>query len=398
MSKNLIFLLLAVILVCQVSALGVTPARTTIDFEPGLKRVVSFDVLNSEGKDLNLVIASQGDLKDYISLSESFVSLSSGEGSKTLTYSLSLPNKLEPGLHTGEIVILELPSGGETSEAYVRATLAVITQVYVYVPYPGKYAESKMNIINADQGGDVVFIFPVISRGEFDLTSVKANVDIYNQGGEKIDSFNTQEISVSAGEKKEIVHKWNAGVLIGEYRAEASLIYDGEVISLEGTFSVGSQDLELQEIKVDSFSLGEIAKLEMLIENKWSEPISDAYIETKILNDKGDIVSEFKSASYDVEPLKKQMFTSYWDTAGVLVGTYETILSIKYGDKSSTKNLEFKVEENKLTILGLGYVISEDGGGEGMNSLVVILIVVIVVLVLINLLWFLLLRKKLKRN
>ena len=281
----------------------------------------------------------------------------------------------------------------KTSEAYVRATLAVITQLQVYVQYPGKYANSKMIIINADGNGDVTFIFPVVSAGEFDLTSVKANVDIYNKLNEKVASFNTNEIAVPSGEKKELVHKWAADVPIGEYRAVASLIYDEGVLNFEEVFSIGSQELELQDIIVEDFSLGDIAKLEMLVENKWSEPIQGAHIETKILNNRGDIVSDFKSASYDVGALAKQVFVSYWDTAGVVAGNYETEVSINYGDKSSKMGLEFQVEKNKLTVIGLGYVISAEDDGKS-NLLIIVLVIVIVLLVLINLLWFLLLRKK----
>jgi len=394
--NKLIYFLFGIFMISSVCALGVTPARTTIDFEPSLNTQVSFDVLNSEGKELNLVLAVQGELAEYITLSSTTASISANEGSRTFSYSVNLPDRLEPGNHLGEIVILELPEGGETSEAYVRATLAVITQLQVYVQYPGKYANAKMTIINADGNGDVTFVFPVVSAGEFDLTSVKVNVDIYNKLNEKIDSFSTKEISVPSGEKKEIVYKWKADVPIGEYRAVATLIYDEGTLNLEGTFSVGSQELELQDIIVEDFSLGDIAKLEMLVENKWSEPISGAHIETKIMNNRGEIVSDFKSASYDVEALAKQVFVSYWDTAGVLVGDYETEVSINYGDKSSKMSLEFQVERNKLTIIGLGYVISAEEGG-GMNTLIIVLIIVIIVLVLINIIWFFVLRRRLRK-
>jgi len=175
------------------------------------------------------------------------------------------------------------------------------------------------------------------------------------------------------------------------------LIYDEGTINLEEIFTVGSKELELQEISVNGFSLGEIAKLEMLVENKWSEPISDAHIETKITNDEGDSVSSFESANYDIGALEKQVFVSYWDTAGVRAGTYDAEVSINYADKASKKNLQFQVEKNSLTVVGLGYVISNaDDEGEG-NGLVVVLIIAIVFLVLINLLWFLLLRKRLKK-
>jgi hypothetical protein len=241
-------------------------------------------------------------------------------------------------------------------------------------------------------------VFPVVSAGEFDLTAVRANVEIFNKLDEKVGTFDTTTIGVPSGEKKEIVHGWVADVPIGEYRAVASLIYDEGTINLEKIFSVGSKDLELKSIEVNSFNLGEIVKLEMLVENKWSEPISGAFTQTTIRDSNGDTVSRFDSASYVIDALSKKVFVSYWDTAGVREGTYETEVSINYAEKSSKQNLKFEVSENDLTVIGLGYVISAEGveDGEG-DTIVLVLIIVIVLLVLINLLWFFMLRKKLKK-
>jgi len=379
-----------------VCGLGVTPGRTTVSFEPDMKKSVEFNIVNSGGVEIELTLDVVGELGRYISLSTKSV-IVSADGTKKISYSVSLPHTLEPGLHKGEIVVTEVPKGVPTGESYVQATLAIAVQFYVNVPYPGKFATASMVVYNANQGGDVTFVFPVVSRGEFDLTSVKANVDIYNKLNEKVDSFFTSAIAIPSGEKKELVYNWKADVPIGNYRAVATVIYDEGVVNLEGVFSVGDKELELQEISVNSFSLGQIAKLEMLVENKWSEPISGAYVATRIMNDEGDVVSSFESASYDVVALAKQVFVSYWDTAGVKEGNYQTEVSINYGDKSSTKNLEFQVKQNELVIVGLGYVISAEGGSEGTSSLIVILIVVIVLLVLINLLWFFLLRRKFKK-
>ena len=394
--RKLMFLLIGIFMISSVCALGVTPARTTLDFEPGLSRSVGFQILNSGNEDMKVVFSAQGELAEYISLNVAEASISAAEGSKAFNYNLNLPSELTPGLHTGEVFAMQLPSGPTSEGSQILATLAVVTQVYVYVPYPGKYANAKMYVYGANVGGDVKFVIPVISAGEFDLTSVRANVDIYNKLGEKVDSFNTESISVPSGARRELAHKWKADVPIGDYLAKASLIYDDGTLNFEEAFSVGSEELELQEISVRGFTLGEIAKLEMLVENKWSEPISDAHVATKIMNDRGDIVSSFESATYDVDPLSKKVFVSYWDTAGVRVGTYETEVSINYGDKSSKKSLQFDVEENELIIIGLGYVISEDGGES--NILMIVLIGVIVLLVLINLLWFFLFRKRFKKN
>ena len=398
MNRNFIFVLMFLFMAGSVCGLGVTPGRTTLDFQSGLERNVEFEVINTGDANLNLVLSVQGELAEYVSVSSSAVSISTAEHSKTFSYTVKLPADMEPGLHTADVFVMQVPEGGEASGFSVLATLAVVTQLYVYVPYPGKFAVADMVVYNANQGGDVTFVFPIVSRGEFDLTSVKANVDIYNSLSEKIDSFVTSSIAVPSGEKKEIVYNWKADAPIGNYRAAATVIYDEGTVNLEKTFSIGSKELELEEISVSGFSLGQIAKLEMLVNNKWSEPISGAYVATKIMNERGDVVSGFESASYDVAALAKQVFVSYWDTAGVREGNYQAEVSIKYGDSSSTKNLEFQVKQNELIIVGLGYVISGEGASsDSSSSLVMILVIVIVVLVLINLLWFFLLRKRLKR-
>ena len=50
-----------------------------------------------------------------------------------------------------------------------------------------------------------------------------------------------------------------------------------------------------------------------------------------------------------------------------------------------------------FSIIGLGYVISEDVSSDSSDTLTIVLIIAIVLLVLINLLWFFLLRKRLKK-
>ncbi len=397
MNKFLI-LLIGIFMISSVYALGVSPARTTINFKPGLTKTVNFNIINSEGKDLKIAFSTQGDLAKYISLSTKEGTLSASEKSKAFSYTLKLPDNLKPGLHKGNIFAMQLPGGNVSGGSQILATLAVVIQVYIYVPYPGKYATAQMYVYDADKGGNVRFVIPVVNAGKFDLTSVHANIDIYNDLGKKITSFNTKSIAIKSGARKELVYNWKADVPIGEYKASAILVYDDGTLNLEKTFSIGSKNLVLQSINVNDFSLGQIAKLQMLVENKWSKPIENAYIKTDIKDSQGDIVSSFKSASYNIKPLSKQNFVSYWDTAGVKAGTYDTEISINYAGKISKKDLQFKVEQNKLTVIGLGYVVSTDeGNAGGTSTIVMVLIIVIVLLVLINLLWFFLLRKRLKK-
>ena len=393
---GLCFIFIAIVLIANVSAFGVSPGRVSLNFEPDLHKTVTFSLINSEGKDVNLKFEARGEASSFVSLHENSLHLSSSDSQKDISYDINLPNEMSPGLHVLEVLISQEAEQGETSEAFVGATISVVTQIYIYVPYPGKYAEAELNVINRDKNNEVTFIIPVLSRGQFDLDSVKANIDVYNPQNEKIISFNTQEISVKSGDKGEIVYKWNTDVLPGSYRAVATLIYDGETLKLEKNFNIGSQDLELQNLEVNNFNLGEIAKFEMLVENKWSEPIKGAYSETHIYNDKKELMANFKSAEYDIPALSKAIVISYWDTIGVNEGIYDTDVLLKYGDKESKTDLKLDVKQNRIDVIGLGYVISSDSSSGG-SSLVYVLVVVIVVLVLINILWFLLIRKKLKK-
>jgi len=393
----LLALVLLIVLASNVIALGITPARTTLDFSPGLEKTVSFSVLNSEQKNANLVVYVQGELNGSISLKETSINMLSSEESKQMSYDIKLPEELSPGLHTAEVVVLQLPEKSNNN-AYVGAALGVATQIHVFVPYPGKYAEADLNIVNAEKNGEATFVIPVVSRGDLDLVNVRANIDIYTKLNEKVATFNTNEISVNSGERKEIVAKWKADVPIGSYRAVATLIYDGESLTLEKEFSVGSASLELQQISVNDFSLGEIAKIEMLVENKWTEPMQGVYTETEVFNSKGQVMADFKSPTYNIQPLNKVVLVSYWDTAGVKQGQYDANLYLRYGEKSTNNKMQLKVSQNTLEFVGLGYVISENRSSGKGGSWNMMLVIGIAVLILINLVWFLMLRKLMKKK
>jgi hypothetical protein len=394
-NRLLSLIVLLVLAISVASALGVTPARTTVGFTPGMEQEISFTVVNSEYKDIHLVVYVKGELNQTIEFSETEFDMPSTLESKELKYHFTLPDNLSPGPHTAEILIMQRAENAAVSEAFVGATVAVSHQLVVNVPYPGKYARADMNVLNANEHNEVTFIIPIISLGEQDIEQAHAIISIYDLTGDKLDQFQTDSISVPTGQRKEIVGKWTANVPLGRYLAKAHVVYSGGEIDLEKEFAVGNETLELQRVTVPSFSLGGIAKFEMLIENKWSEPIAGAYAQTQVFDKNGDIMADFKSPTYDVPALNKSTFVSYWDTAGINEGTYDTSVYMRYGSKYSKQDIQLQVSSNEIVALGLGFVISEGKGGK--SSLVTILIIVIVVLVLLNLLWFFILRKKMKK-
>lgn len=386
-----------ILLAGQVLGLGITPGRTTIDFAPGLEKTIEFSVINSEHKYIDLVIMIQGELNESISVSEVSFHMNANEEAKSLSYTLRMPNKLLPGTRKAEVVVVQLPEKSKTSEAYVGATVGVATQVNVVVPYPDKYAEAALNIIGSG-AEKATFVIPVVNKGSIDLVRVRAVIDIYSSLNEKVATLNTQELSIPIKSRGELAVKWDKDVPAGPYRAVASVIYDEEIIRLEKEFNVGSQELGVESIEVPNFRLGEIAKFETLVENKWSEAIHNAYVQMQVFDSNKNVMADFKSATYDVPALSKALLVSFWDTAGVKEGTYNADIILNYAKKSTTNKVQFEISNDELRVVGVGYVISSAGKSKGESSyLTTILIVVIGVLVLINILWFLVLRKKLNK-
>jgi hypothetical protein len=396
-----IFVLLCFLFIfstAEVFALGITPGRTTVDFVPGGIKTVDFQVLNTEAEEMDIVVLINGELNNSISVSEVSFHMGATENGKALSYTFTAPQSLSPGLHKAEIVALRLPGKSSTSEAFVGAAVGVATQLHVNVPYPGKFADASLNVIGPNAGGEVTFVIPVVSRGDLDLTRVRATMDILGTFNEKIETISTNEIEVKSGERGEVVATWDSKEAnSGEYKVVATLIYDEDTLTLEREFSIGSRLLNLLQVEVNNFALGEIAKFELLVENKWSEMISNAYAQMQVFNDDKEVMADFKSATYDIPSLEKKLLVAFWDTAGVSQGTYDSSVFLNYGDQSARQELQLEVKSNEINVIGIGYVISSKSGG-GTNNVTIILITAIVVLVVINALWFLVLRKKLLKR
>lgn len=398
MNKICFFLLFVFFLFPIVSGFGLTPAQRIFDYQPGTEQTFSFQVINSENKRVNLVILPQGELGQYIALSDYSLVLTPETPSATITYTVIIPSGLSPGAHLGEIVVTEIPdTSSSSSPTYIGAVVGIITKVVIDVPYPGKYLQSALSVSETKEG-KTAFVIPLLSKGKLDVARARAVIDIFTPLNEKVATLNTNEVEVLSGERKELAIEWDtSSVPRGRYRASVTVLYDESTLNLEKEFSVGTDSLELKSIEVNDFSLGEIAKFEFLIENSLNSPVEDAYINMQVLNSEGQIMADFKSANYKIDAFSSKLLVAFWDTEGVRTGNYDARAFINFGQTSIQKELTLDVADNDITVIGVGYVVKSSSSGEG-NSLITILVIAVIVLVLLNLTWFLVLRKKVNKK
>jgi hypothetical protein len=385
----------------EVTALGLTPARTTLDFSPGLQKTISFTIVNSEKKDMNLVVAVQGELKDYITIDEPSFFMSASQESRQVNYQLNFPKELNPGPHTAEIVVLQLPQQGSLNVTYVGAALAVVSEFVMNVPYPGKYIESRLDVFGPDNDGNYKFLLPLLSRGSFDIIGAGGTVDIRcPPDGKVIATLNTEKVSLAVKERKDISTTWTPTIQSENCKATASLVYDDEKpLTFEKTFEVGGEVLSLVNMEVNDFSLGGIAKFNAVVRNNVGEKVQGAYLEMEVYDKSKNVLARFKSPSQDIEPQQKTNLQLFWDTAGVRPDTYDSTLFLNYNGKTDKIDFQMVVSESDISFIGLGYVIAKPTkASSGGSSLMYILVVLVGLLILINLSWFLFLRKRLGKK
>jgi len=393
-SKWVVFVLVFLFF-SSVSALGITPGRTSFNFDSAEQKQVSFSVLNTEGKNFGVVFAVRGDLAEYVRFDVSSADFSSGEVAKSFSYTLNLPASFAtPGLHEAEILALETAPGSKELGTSVGASVAVASTLQVYVPYPHKYLEADLSVV--EQGATLNFIVPLINRGKLDVVHAQATIDIFNGFDEKIATLTTNADSLLSLERKELVARWEPGVNPGRYKAVVTVRYDNEVTSVLKEFNLGELFLEIVEVNVRDFELGEIARFNALVENKWSSALRDVYLNILIYNAQGEIMADFKSPTYDIDALARSDMLAYWDTAGVREGTYDGKLILRYGEKQTEKEVSVKISQYDLEVVGLtGQVLAGGGGSLNMNTL---LLLIVGVLVVANIVWFVLIKRILKKR
>ncbi|MBI2449439.1 hypothetical protein HYV49_04030 [Candidatus Pacearchaeota archaeon] len=412
----ILFLLLASYLA---SAIGITPGKVTEDFSPGLERDVGFSVINSEKKDMNVLFYVKGDLGEHVTLNKQFDAFSRFDETKSYTYSIRLPERLNPGKHVAEIVALELPpgayqqgtfveagrDGGNVSVAviqplgsstFVGAVAGVITQFEIFVPYPGKFIEAELDIYQDKNTGKTIFSIAAISRGKLDIVNLKADIDIYTSLNQKVGTIETDSISLTSGRRGVLLKEWMPDVPPGPYRAVATVHYDENIIELEKVFNIGEVILEIESIEVKNFQLGGIGKFEVTVRNIGSSDILNAYLNIVVFNKEGETMADFKSPTYDVNALSREKMIAFWDTAGVQKGVYEGKIILHYLEREDEKPIQLQISEDSIVVIGAtGRVVLAGRGRFDINT---ILVVAVLVLMFINIGWFVYLRFLKGRN
>ena len=388
-NKKLITIIaLFLLIIPLVSSLGVTPGRTTINFEESLEREVKFTILNNEQRELKLAIYTRGELAEYIELPVQNVELNPGEESKELVYNIKLHAEMEePGLHEAEIVIREI-SPGEGKDITISTMEAVVTQLHVYAPYPGKYVVAKLDIVGGKTDKIMRFFVPLVNFGKDDINMAKAEILIMDMQEKVINKIETDQRAVPGEGRAELSASMDPSKLLpGLYRVIARVDYDGFTTTAENSFFIKDFLLIPLDISVRDFTLGDIARFNILVENIGNIDIKNAYSLILLDSKSGESAANLRSTPIDFKPFEKKEMVSYWETEGVNEGEYTGKLVLRYEEKSDERGIRTIVGRNSITteIVGVtGYAVTEQAAPQHSSPLVML----VILLVIVNVGWF----------
>jgi hypothetical protein len=385
-----------------VAALGVGPSRQYINFEPGQKIDGELMIINDGGDAFKAAMYAQGDIAGYVSIEKPLIDVAASEAIVKAKYTIEFPSNatLTPGEHKIELVVRQFPPENKEGGTVIAASMAVISQIIVKVPYPGKYAEAKLFIGGAETPeSEAKFVVGIYNFGTEDIKVAKADIQVVGPTWEEIAKFSTNTLPIKSKEEAKVEAMWKPNVSKGTYHAVATVDYDGQQFKLEQNFDVGTFMIDISDISVKNFRLGDVAKFDIVLYNSWNTEINDVYVEMTVEDSAGKQMTEFKTSVINIPAQKDGKLEAYWYTEGVAPGIYKVKLIVHYAGKLVQKEYDFEVSTNSITKVGaVGQAITaqeiEDVTSRG--TIILLIIITLALLIGMNIAWFYKLNKMIK--
>jgi hypothetical protein len=380
MNKIIIYLTLAIILIAGASAIGIAPG--SVDVDSSKSRQETFYIINNEAKDMNVVIYAQGENSEYLTLSNSIINIKANEQTKAFTVTIDAPNLQKPGKHEIQLIAMEMPD--ETNSQNTIATRqAVLSKINIVVPYPGKFIEAEL--VTPDKNSEeFVFGVKVKNLGNEIINEATARIEIYSPTNDLVASIQTDKKSIKSQEMREIVARYDNKLNIGKYYAKAIVNYDGKELVLEKTFEIGNLMIDIDNIYVSSFKLGDIAKFDIVLESKWNELITDLFADVEIKDKYGNVQTKFKTREIDIKPYSKEFLDAYWDTKDVTIGKYQAKISLHFLGNNIDRTISLDVKEDSIDIDMMPTAMAINPASSEPSERDSMIIIIVIVSMLVN--------------
>ncbi len=396
-NNKIIFFLILFLIINSISiyALGVSPGRFRVNFEPN-KEYTKDVCFKAEGRN-HMILGTSGETGQYITVEDKEIITQADEWICT-KYTLKMPKKFDtPGLHKGGVYAVEkVPEGS----GMVIIRVKVTHQVWIDSPYPGKYLLINSFVAkNSNAGSKIPIIIKTESKGDETIGIAQGTITIYDYQDNELETIKTNIVTdIKTNDKKTFLAEWDPKEHpIGNYKAHLVLKYDSNQTEADTTFKIGGIDANIIDYQKEVI-IGGIKEFSVVADSIWSENLDVKtkvdiynYSEERIRNNRQiESLASFETLTERLPPWGKGKLTGYIDTSKLELGNYTIKMNLmfegeqkeSYGRISIINPPEEKKEKTSFVL----------------NTQVIMIILGFLLIIMIGVLVFLLIPKKKKKK
>ena len=369
-------------------ALGLSPAKKVINFAPNKEETITFNLINNENKNLKVFVEVSGELAQYIQIPNNVIMINKDEKSKGLDLVVILPENFErAGLIESRIRVSQV-SDVERGTLQISTAPSLKARLQLRVPYPSKYIESRLVVDKDDKDEKRVrFVMPMFNYGKENIENARAFLKIFDNENNIIKELETRGTSIEIGSQAKLSAGWQAES-VGAYYATADIDYDSNSLGLKESFILGLPFVNITEIIVNNFNLGDIAKFDIYLKSDWNDKVN-TYADVLIFKDDETYLSS-RTDSINLFVGKEDIVKFYWETESISEGDYNLSLTIKHELGESKHTVKLRVNEDSIIT---GLIPEKVVAG---NNIIIYSIMVIIILIVVHVLKYL--KKPKKRS
>ena len=364
------------------TALGLRPAKTTIQYEETPTYAGQFWIVNTDHQELDLYLSVRGVLENNIILQQKELHLSRNDDSQAVYYEVQLPEDLPPGETTADIVVEQSLSPTEAN--FITSKLVLQHKIIALGPYPEKYVTAKVNFY--ESGDTIRLVSEVQNLGTGNIGNIQTQFYI-NDKEQQQQVLETESTTLSSQESKMLEASLDRNLLeLGEFEVLAATTYDDQKVEVVKKLVVGEPQVDITYF-TDFFIAHEVNEYALDLLNKWNTPLKNVYVDVDVKKD-NQKVDQFRTKSVDLEAAAAERINDYLDGRNKDSGTYTFEMAVNFWNNyrmaSKTFTSEFlprdKAKKAEAPPVGAAVVRQQES-----SSLSVIIITAISTLILLAL-------------
>src|SRR3989344_6488028 len=328
------------LMITSVVALGIGPAKTSIDYIGPETRDVTFNIFRERSEPYEVRLEKDGVLAPYITLDSSEILLS--QDLVPIPFTLRIPEGLPPGPNEGRIIVTEVAGTVYGGQSVGVTSIRIPHKIIINMPYPDKYVMAEVNV-KSDE--DKVQLTSIVKNiGSLPLANVKADYEIHERE-RSIAVLSTQSTALeplAAGSIGAEIER--SRLPNGEYEAATTIHFDDLSIELVKAFEVGEPTIILTNFD-HYFEPEEINPFAFEVYNDWNADVSDISMDIAISHPEKGPVTTLKTFTFVLKPRETKKIETYWDTRGLAEGDYDATITLYIGPRKVSKPVALSIRK-----------------------------------------------------